>query len=47
MGRKVRGTIHWVSCEHCVDAEIHLYDKLFTEANMKRHFPMALTSRIT
>ena len=33
-GRKVRGTIHWVSCEHCVDAEIHLYDKLFTEANM-------------
>ena len=22
-GRKVRGTIHWVSCEHCVDAEIH------------------------
>ena len=33
-GRKVRGTIHWVSCEHCLDAEIHLYDKLFTEANM-------------
>ena len=33
-GRKVRGTIHWVSCEHCVDAEIHLYDKVFTEANM-------------
>ena len=33
-GRKVRGTIHWVSCKHCVDAEIHLYDKLFTEANM-------------
>ena len=33
-GRKVRGTIHWVSCEHCVDAEMHLYDKLFTEANM-------------
>ena len=30
----MRGTIHWVSCEHCVDAEIHLYDKLFTEANM-------------
>ena len=33
-GRKVRGTIHWVSCAHCIDAEIKLYDKLFTEANM-------------
>ena len=33
-GRKVRGTIHWVSCEHCIDAEIRLYDKLFTEQNM-------------
>ena len=33
-GRKVRGTIHWVSCDHCLDAEVRLYDKLFTEANM-------------
>ena len=33
-GRKVRGTIHWVSCAHCIDAEVRLYDKLFTEANM-------------
>ena len=33
-GRKVRGTIHWVSCAHCEDAEVRLYDKLFTEANM-------------
>ena len=33
-GRKVRGTIHWVSCAHCVEAEVRLYDKLFTEANM-------------
>ena len=33
-GRKVRGTIHWVSCEHCVEREVRLYDKLFTEANM-------------
>ncbi len=33
-GRKVRGTIHWVSCAHCVDAEVRLYDKLFTETNM-------------
>ena len=33
-GRKVRGTIHWVSCAHCIDAEANLYDKLFTESNM-------------
>ena len=33
-GRKVRGTIHWVSCAHCIEAEVELYDKLFTEANM-------------
>lgn len=29
-GRKVRGTIHWVNAEDCVDAEIRLYDNLFT-----------------
>ncbi len=29
-GRKVQGTIHWVSAEHAVDAEIRLYDRLFT-----------------
>ena len=29
-GRKVRGTIHWVSADHAVDAEVRLYDHLFT-----------------
>ena len=29
-GRKVRGTIHWVSAEDCIDAEVRLYDNLFT-----------------
>ena len=29
-GRKVRGTIHWVSAEHAVGAEVRLYDHLFT-----------------
>ncbi len=29
-GRKVKGTIHWVSAAHALDAEIHLYDRLFT-----------------
>ena len=28
-GRKVRGTIHWVSAEHAVKSEIRLYDRLF------------------
>ncbi len=31
--RKVKGTIHWVSAEHAVDAEVRLYDRLFNEAN--------------
>ena len=30
-GRKVKGTMHWVSAEHAVDAEVRLYDRLFTE----------------
>ena len=33
-GRKVRGTIHWVSAVHGVPAEIRMYDRLFTEANL-------------
>jgi len=28
--RKVKGTIHWVSAERCIDAEVRLYDRLFT-----------------
>jgi len=31
--RKVKGTIHWVSCEHAIDARVRLYDRLFNEAN--------------
>ena len=31
--RKVKGTIHWVSREHAVDATVRLYDRLFNEAN--------------
>ena len=33
-GRKVRGTIHWVSAAHAVDAEVRLYDNFFTEENL-------------
>ncbi len=30
-GRKVKGTIHWVSAEHALDAEVRLYDTLFAK----------------
>jgi glutaminyl-tRNA synthetase len=35
-GRKVKGTIHWVSAAHAVDAEVRLYDRLFTEAEPEK-----------
>ncbi len=31
--RKVKGTIHWVSCAHALGAQVRLYDRLFNEAN--------------
>lgn len=37
-GRKVRGTLHWVSAPHALEAEVRLFDHLFTEPN-----PNALT----
>jgi glutaminyl-tRNA synthetase len=42
-GRKVKGTIHWVSAAHAVRAEVRLYDRLFTvpepdaEGDFKKH----------
>ena len=32
-GRKVKGTIHWVSAAHAVEAEVRLYDRLFSTPN--------------
>jgi glutaminyl-tRNA synthetase len=32
-GRKVKSTIHWVSVAHAIDAEVRLYDRLFTVDN--------------
>jgi glutaminyl-tRNA synthetase len=32
-GRKVKGTLHWVSAPHAVEAEIRLYDRLFKTTN--------------
>lgn len=34
--KKVKGTIHWVSASHAVDAEVRLYDRLFTEAEPEK-----------
>ncbi len=31
--RKVKGTLHWVSCAHCLPAEVRLYDRLFSVEN--------------
>jgi glutaminyl-tRNA synthetase len=32
-GRKVKGTLHWVSAQHALDAEVRQYDRLFQDAN--------------
>ncbi|MBE6775243.1 MAG: glutamine--tRNA ligase/YqeY domain fusion protein [Ruminococcaceae bacterium] len=32
-GRKVKGTLHWVSANHCTDFEARLYDRLFKVSN--------------
>ena len=32
-GRKVKATLHWVSARHAIDAEVRLYDRLFTREN--------------
>ena len=41
-GRKVKATIHWVSAEHSLSAEVRLYDRLFKEENPGRDFLSAL-----
>ena len=46
--RKVKGTIHWVSAAHAIDAEVRLYDRLFTEAEPEqdgRDFKSVLNPR--
>ncbi|HUU44880.1 MAG TPA: glutamine--tRNA ligase/YqeY domain fusion protein [Acidobacteriota bacterium] len=52
-GRRIKGTLHWVSAAHAVDAEVRLYDHLFTtedpnaagdfEANLNPHSSETLT----
>jgi glutaminyl-tRNA synthetase len=36
-GLKVKGTIHWVSIPHAVEAEVRLYDRLFTDESPNGH----------
>lgn len=33
-GRKIKGTIHWLSADHCIDSDIMQYDRLFTIENL-------------
>jgi glutaminyl-tRNA synthetase len=35
-GRKIKGTIHWVSRSHAIDAEVRLFDRLFSDPNPDR-----------
>ncbi|MGW9684566.1 glutamine--tRNA ligase/YqeY domain fusion protein [Flagellimonas sp. 2504JD1-5] len=35
--RKVKGTLHWVSIQHAISAEVRLYDRLFTDASPDTH----------
>ena len=35
--RKVKGTIHWVSAAHALDAEVHNYDRLFNDEAPDQH----------
>jgi glutaminyl-tRNA synthetase len=41
--RKVKSTIHWVSAQHAIDAEVRLYENLFANENPAM-FPKARTS---
>ena len=45
-GRKVKGTIHWVDCDESIDAEVRLYDRLFSSENpnQKENFLDALNA---
>jgi glutaminyl-tRNA synthetase len=55
-GRRVKGTIHWVSAQHALPAEVRLYEHLFTKANpsddkdgldWKAHLNPASLERVT
>jgi glutaminyl-tRNA synthetase len=35
-GRKVKGTIHWISANHCVKADVNLYEKLLLDEDLPK-----------
>ena len=37
VSRKVKGTLHWVSAKHALDAEVRLYDRLFMDSDPDGH----------
>jgi glutaminyl-tRNA synthetase len=37
VNRKVKGTLHWVSASHAIDAEVRLYDRLFSDEDPDGH----------
>jgi len=37
ISRKVKGVLHWVSAEQCIDAEVRLYDRLFSDEDPLGH----------
>ena len=43
-GRKVKATLHWVSADHAVDAEVRLYDHLFSKPDPEDVAAKAITS---
>ena len=47
--RKIKGTIHWVSAAHAIDAEVRLYDRLFTvpEPDADGDFKSFINPRLT
>src|SRR5690606_5172512 len=36
-GKKIKGTIHWVSVPHAVEAEVRVYDRLFSDPDPAGH----------
>ena len=36
-GIKAKGTLHWVSCDHAIDAQVRLYDRLFNDESPDGH----------
>ena len=45
-GRKVKGTIHWVSAAHAVEAVVHLYENLLLEESVPKDNDIIWTDRI-